>query len=252
MLYADADDENDYEEVVEEILDFLEEHKNDVFPDAVFPTNRGRMGLSSFALKAGLRGARQHAPGGSSTGRFPADADDLSRCLWYLIDHPEIWSRDHFRRMASMAPQWEGILNSLVPLMQEFLLAPTLTDPQRSAWVRQIMNRQVDLRVSGGTPPGTLSVYETIRQELHEADFPEKIARAILQFVFHPDALAAARILNSPEFMSVGLLDQRKYLWVRRPSAGLTNAITELTNADDTGKRFTVAEQFPENRGSAL
>ncbi len=44
MLYADADDENDYEEVVEEILDFLEEHKNDVFPDAVFPTNRGRMG----------------------------------------------------------------------------------------------------------------------------------------------------------------------------------------------------------------
>ena len=67
MLYADADDENDYEEVVEEILDFLEEHKNDVFPDAVFPTNRGRMGLSSFALKAGLRGERQHAPGGSST-----------------------------------------------------------------------------------------------------------------------------------------------------------------------------------------
>ena len=232
----------------DEILFFLEEHRNDAFPNAVFPTNRGRMGLSSLALKAGLGGERRQR---SFTGYFPADADDLSRCLWYLVDHPEIWTRDHLRRMASMAPQWEGIVKSLVPLMQEYLLAPTLTDPQRSVWVRQIMNRQVDLVVSGGTPDN-LSVYQTVRNQLLQAAFPEPIVSVILQFVFHPDALAAARILSSPDFMSVGLLGQRKCLRVPRPSAGVTNAITELTNADDTGKRFTVAEQLPQNLGCTV
>ena len=132
-----------------------------------------------------------------------------------------------------MAPQWEGIVKSLVPLMQEYLLAPTLTDPQRSVWVRQIMNRQVDLVVSGGPPPDNLSVYQTVRNQLLQAAFPEPIVSVILQFVFHPDALAAARILSSPDFMSVGLLGQRKCLRVPRPSAGVTNAIT-------------VAEQLPQ------
>ncbi len=215
----------------DEILFFLEEHRNDAFLNAVFPTNRGQMGLSSEALKAGLWGL-----GGGTTNWFPADADDLSRCLWYIVDHPEIWTRDHLRRMASMAPQWEGIVKSLVPLMQEYLLAPTLTDPQRSVWVRQIMNRQVDLVVSGGTPPDSLSIYQTVRNQLLQAAFPEPIISVILQFVFHTHALAAARILSSPDFMSVDLLGQRK-CFVVHPSAGVTNAITELTNADDTGKR---------------
>ncbi len=56
-MYVDADDENDYEEVVEEILDFLEEHKNDVFPhvlgvrdmDASFCT----AGISSVSTSFG-------------------------------------------------------------------------------------------------------------------------------------------------------------------------------------------------------
>lgn len=203
------------------------------------------MGLSSLALKAGMR---DEAPDEICRGRFPGDADDLSRCLWYLVDHPDVWTRDHLRRMSSMSPQWEGILKSLLPLLQEFMVAPTLTDPQRSAWVRQIMNQQVDLRVSGGTPSLDLPIYECVRQQLLQAGLPEKITLLALQFAFPPDALAAARILSSPEF-SVGLLDERKCVVVPHPSAGLTNAITELTNADDTGKRFTVAEQLADNRG---
>ena len=230
----------------DEILFFLEEHKNDAFPNAVFPASRGVMGVSSSALKAGLRGERRQR---SFAECCPADADDLSRCLWYIVDHPEIWTLEDLRRMASMAPQWEGIVKSLVPLMQEFLLTPTLIGPQRSVWVRQIMNREVDLKVSGGTPSNNLSAFQTVRNQLLQAAFPEPIASLILQFVFHPDALAAARILSSPDFMSVGLLGQRKCLRVRRPSAGVTNTISELTNGDDTGKKFIVTEQLPQNRG---
>lgn len=131
-------------------------------------------------------------------------------------------------RMAAMAPQWQGILAALVPLMREFLVAPTMTDRARSSWVRQIVNRHVN----GGSPvlgPATLEVFVTARQYLLLAGLPTVTVPIVLEFLWSRVAIEAACILSDSEFKLK--TDEPDCLELELPSAGLTNAITELTHA---------------------
>ena len=114
---------------------------NIVFPESRFNYNRNKMGMSAYSLQ----GRMTHL----STQRdphiwSPFDADDLSRCLWWIIDNPVHWEIKNFLSVASASPQWKGIILWFIPLVQELMMAPTREEPDLSKWIRQIMNDSID------------------------------------------------------------------------------------------------------------
>ena len=112
-----------------------------VFPHSMFNYNRNKTGRSSYSLQRRMT----HI----STKRdpyiyFPFDADDLSRCLWWIIDNPAYWETVSFVSIAAASPEWKGLIVWFIPLVRELMIAPTLVEPSLSTWVRQIMNDSVD------------------------------------------------------------------------------------------------------------
>ena len=112
-----------------------------VFPESRFNYNRNKMGMSAYSLQ----GRMTHL----STQRdphiwSPFDADDLSRCLWWIIDNPVHWEIEKFLSIASANPQWKGLIVKLIPLVQELMMAPSREEPELSKWIRQIMNDSID------------------------------------------------------------------------------------------------------------
>ena len=116
--------------------------ENIVFPRSRFNYTRNKMGMSASSLQ------RRMTPP-LSTQRdphinFPFDADDLSRCLWWILDNPVHWEIENFLSIASASPQWKGIIVKLIPLVQELMMTPNREEPELSKWIRQIMNDSID------------------------------------------------------------------------------------------------------------
>ena len=112
-----------------------------VFPRSRFNYNRNKMGLSACSLQRRMTHLSiQRDP----HIKFPFDADDLSRCLWWLIDNPFHWEIADFLSIAAASPQWKGIIVKLIPLVQELMMTPTREEPELSKWIRQIMNDSID------------------------------------------------------------------------------------------------------------
>ncbi len=111
------------------------------FPDSRFHYNRNRMGRSACSLQ----GRMTHISTRSDPHIFsPFDADDLSRCVWWIIDHPDYWKEENFLSIAMASPAWKGIVLWLIPLIQELMLTSTREEPDLSKWIRQIMNDSID------------------------------------------------------------------------------------------------------------
>ena len=126
--------------VISQTILFLKSLPSD-FPDSRFNYNRNRMGRSACSLQ----GRMTHVSTRSDPHIFsPFDADDLSRCLWWIIDHPDYWKEENFLSIAMATPAWQGIILWLIPLIQELILTPTREEPDLSKWIRQIMNDSID------------------------------------------------------------------------------------------------------------
>ena len=111
------------------------------FPDSRFHYNRNRMGRSACSLQGRMTPiSTRSAPPIFS----PFDADDLSRCVWWIVDHPDYWKEENFLSIAMATPAWQGIVLWLIPLIQELILTPTREEPDLSKWIRQIMNDSID------------------------------------------------------------------------------------------------------------
>ena len=111
------------------------------FPSSRFHYNRNRMGRSACSLQ----GRMTHVSTRGDPHIFsPFDADDLSRCVWWIIDHPDYWKEENFLSIAMATPAWQGIVLWLIPLIQELILTPTREEPDLSKWIRQIMNDSID------------------------------------------------------------------------------------------------------------
>ena len=125
---------------ISQIIRFLDSLPSD-FPDSRFNYNRNRMGRSACSLQ----GRMTHVSTRSDPHIFsPFDADDLSRCVWWIIDHPDYWKEENFLSIAMATPAWQGIVLWLIPLIQELILTPTREEPDLSKWIRQIMNDSID------------------------------------------------------------------------------------------------------------
>lgn len=126
--------------VISQTILFLKSLPSD-FPSSRFHYNRNRMGSSACSL----RGRMTHISTRSDPHIFsPFDADDLSRCVWWIIDHPDYWKEENFLSIAMASPAWKGIVLWLIPLIQELMLTSTREEPDLSKWIRQIMNDSID------------------------------------------------------------------------------------------------------------
>lgn len=117
------------------------------FPRSRFNYNRNRMGRSSCSLQKIMSpvSTRKETPPAKARSIYPPfDADDLSRCLWWIIDNPVYWKKKNFLSVAAASPEWNGIVVWLIPLVQELMLTPTREEPDLSKWIRQIMNDSID------------------------------------------------------------------------------------------------------------
>lgn len=111
------------------------------FPSSRFNYNRNRMGVSAYSLKERMT----HISSRNDPRAFPPfDGDDLSRCLWWIIDNPDHWKVENFLSVAMLSGAWKGVVVRLVPLIQELMLTPTREEPGLSQWIRQIMNDSID------------------------------------------------------------------------------------------------------------
>ena len=142
------------ESIVSQNIDFLKTlrrvHRNQ-FPQSRFNYTRTKMGASSQSLQMLMtnrtsRGRRSPDVSGHWQEMLwhPFDAEDLSRCLWYIIFTPEVWGIENFLSVSAASPQWKGIIVHLIPLIQELMMTPTLEEPALSARIRQIMNNSID------------------------------------------------------------------------------------------------------------
>ena len=142
------------ESIVSQNIDFLKTlrrvHRNQ-FPQSRFNYTRNKMGVSSQSLQMLMtnrtsRGRRSPDVSGHWQEMLwhPFDAEDLSRCLWYIIFTPEVWGIENFLSVSAASPQWKGIIVHLIPLIQELMMTPTLEEPALSARIRQIMNNSID------------------------------------------------------------------------------------------------------------
>jgi len=112
-----------------------------VFPQSRFNYNRNKMGRSSCSLQ----GRMTHISTRRDPHIYPPfDADDLSRCVWWIIDNPAYWGKENFLSLATASPEWKGIIIWLIPLIQELMMTPTREEPDLSKWIRQIMNDSID------------------------------------------------------------------------------------------------------------
>ena len=112
------------------------------FPQCRFNYSRNKMGASSSALKGRMTHISSRRDPHIS---IPFDADDLSRCLWWIIDNPAYWGQANFLSISAASPEWKGIIVWLIPLIQKLMMTVTwIEEPALSKWVRQIMNDSVD------------------------------------------------------------------------------------------------------------
>ena len=111
------------------------------FPSSRFNYTRNRMGVSAYSLSERMT----HVSSRNDPRAFPPfDGDDLSRCLWWIIDNPAYWKVENFLSVAMLSGAWKGVVVRLVPLIQELMLTPTREEPGLSQWIRQIMNDSID------------------------------------------------------------------------------------------------------------
>jgi len=111
------------------------------FPRTLFNSNRTQRGRASSSLRRRMtRFTTKRDP----YVYPPFDADDLSRCLWWIIDNPAYWKTANFISIAAAGPEWKGLIVWLIPLVRELMMRPTLVEPRLSTWIRQIMNDSVD------------------------------------------------------------------------------------------------------------
>lgn len=142
------------ESIVSQNIEFLKTlprvHRNQ-FPQSRFNYTRNKMGVSSQSLQmlmTNRTSGGRRSPDVSGHWQemlwHPFDAEDLSRCLWYIISTPEVWGIKNFLSVSAASPQWKGIIVHLIPLIQELMMTPTLEEPALSARIRQIMNDSID------------------------------------------------------------------------------------------------------------
>ncbi len=126
---------------ISQTISFLKSFPNKKFPHSRFNYNRNKMGRSSGSLQWRMTHISSHR---DPYVYFPFDADDLSRCLWWIIDNPVYWKKENFLSIANANPEWKGIIVWLIPLIQELMMTPTREEPDLSKWIRQIMNDSID------------------------------------------------------------------------------------------------------------
>ena len=126
--------------VISQIIPFLKSLPP-LFPQSRFNYNRNKMGRSAHSLQGRMARISSHH---RSKAYSPFDADDLSRCLWWIIDNPVYWKKENFLSIGHASPEWKGIIVWLIPLIQELMMTPTREEPDLSKWIRQIMNDFID------------------------------------------------------------------------------------------------------------
>ena len=125
--------------IISQNIFFLKSLPN-LFPQSRFNYNRNKMGRSAHSLQRRMAHISFH----HSRAYSPFDADDLSRCLWWIIDNPVYWKKENFLSIGHASPEWKGIIVWLIPLIQELMMTPTREEPDLSKWIRQIMNDFID------------------------------------------------------------------------------------------------------------
>jgi len=224
---------------ISQIIRFLKSLPSD-FPDSRFNYNRNRMGMSACSL----RGRMTHVSTRSDPHIFsPFDADDLSRCLWWIIDHPDYWKEENFLSIAMATPAWQGIVLWLIPLIQELMLTSTREEPDLSKWIRQIMNDSIDPPPHQNMEEAIELVADLISQHNDARELNPALICSKLTINLHKVRADEARSDEDEDEDGNLLVRRQQYVWKDFQSSPpkLTNDLNTICSKNKGKFRIVVA-----------